>query len=175
MTLPEKDVLNRSRSFFLDSIAMCCGGRIGEEMFTHDVSTGASCDIAYATQIARNMVCRYGMSETFGFQAFIEPNAFATEEAPPPYSQKTSEAIDAEVKKLIDEGYAKAKKLLDENRDKLELLAKTLLEKETMDGRDIEQLLGFEPRTDKDEEAKVAEAPKKDNDNGDVEVQTVQS
>ena len=143
MTLPEKDVLNRSRTYFLDELAVLCGGRIAEEMHTNDVSTGASSDIAVATDIARSMVCRYGMSKTFGFQAFIEPNQFATEESPPPYSSKTAEAIDAEVQELISSAYARATKLLNDNRDKLELLATTLLEKETMDGRDVEKLLGI--------------------------------
>ena len=144
MTLPEKDVLNRSRTYFLDELAVLCGGRIAEEMHTHDISTGAASDIAVATDIARAMVCRYGMSKSFGFQAFIEPNQFAAEEAPPPYSSKTAEAIDAEVQELIAEAYARAKKLLEDNYAKLELLATTLLEKETMDGRDVEKLLGLE-------------------------------
>ena len=155
MTLPEKDVLNRSRTYFLDELAVLCGGRIAEEMHTHDISTGASSDIAVATDIARAMVCRYGMSKTFGFQAFIEPNQFAAEEAPPPYSSKTAEAIDAEVQELISEAYARAKKLLEDNYAKLELLATTLLEKETMDGRDVEKLLGLgksEELTAKNEE-----------------------
>ena len=100
------------------------------------------------------------MSETFGFQSFIEPNAFATEEAPPPYSQKTAEAIDAEVKKLVDSAYARARELLAANRGKLELLATTLLEKETMDGRDVEKLLGLErPHEDDPAPAPAPEAP----------------
>jgi len=144
MTLPEKDVLNRSKTYFLDELAVLCGGRIAEEMHTHDISTGAASDISVATGIARAMVCRYGMSKAFGFQAFIEPNQFAAEEAPPPYSPKTAEAIDAEVQELISSAYARALKLLKSNRDKLELLATTLLEKETMDGREVEKLLGLE-------------------------------
>ncbi len=144
MTLPEKDVLNRSRTYFLDELAVLCGGRIAEEMHTHDVSTGAASDISVATDIARSMVCRYGMSKKFGFQAFIEPNQFAAAEAPPPYSSKTAEAIDAEVQELISSAYARATQLLTDNRDKLELLATTLLEKETMDGREVEKLLGLE-------------------------------
>ena len=160
MTLPEKDVLNRSRTYFLDELAVLCGGRIAEEMHTHDVSTGAASDIAVATDIARAMVCRYGMSKTFGFQAFIEPNQFATEEAPPPYSSKTAEAIDAEVQELISSAYARATKLLSDNHDKLELLATTLLEKETMDGRDVEKLLGLErPSDEPPAETKEAPAP----------------
>ena len=143
MTLPEKDVLNRTKGYFLDELAVLAGGRIAEEMHTQDISTGAMSDIAYTTQIARAMVCRYGMSARFGFQNFVEPNAFAVEEAPPPYSQKTAEAIDEEVKRLVDAAYAKATELLTANRDKLELLATTLLEKETMDGRDVEALVGI--------------------------------
>ena len=153
MTLPEKDVLNRSRSYFLDELVVLCGGRIAEASFSKDISTGASSDIAYATEVARAMVCRYGMSDAFGFQSFIEPNPYALEEAPPPYSQKTAEAIDAEVKRLVEEAYAKATRLLEENRDKLELLAKTLLEKETMDGRDVEQLLGLQRKHEEDDAA----------------------
>ena len=148
MSLPEKDVLNRSKSYFLDAITMCCGGRIGEETLTKDISTGAAQDIAYATQIARGMVCRFGMSDAFGFQAFIEPNALSVSEAPPPYSQKTAEAIDQEVRRIIEDCYARAAKLIKQNRDKLELLAKTLLEQETMDGRDVEKLLGLERKHD---------------------------
>ena len=160
MSLPEQDVLNRTRGWFLDFMALCCGGRLAEEMHTADISTGAAQDIAQATAIARAMVCRYGMSETFGFQSFIEPNAFATEEAPPPYSQKTAEAIDAEVKKLVDSAYARARELLAANRGKLELLATTLLEKETMDGRDVEKLLGLErPHEDDPAPAPAPEAP----------------
>ena len=143
MTLPEKDVLNRTKRYFLDELAVLAGGRIAEEMHTQDISTGAMSDIAYTTQIARAMVCRYGMSARFGFQNFVEPNAFAVEEAPPPYSQKTAEAIDEEVKHLVDAAYAKAAELLTANRDKLERLATTLLEKETMDGRDVEALVGI--------------------------------
>ena len=143
MTLPEKDVLNRTKGYFLDELAVLAGGRIAEEMHTQDISTGAMSDIAYSTQIARAMVCRYGMSPRFGFQTFVEPNALAMEEAPPPYSQKTAEAIDEEVKRLVDTAYAKATELLTANRERLERLAAALLEKETLDGRDIEALVGI--------------------------------
>ena len=143
MTLPEKDVLNRSRGYFLDELVVLAGGRIAEQMHTNDISTGAACDISYSTQIARAMVCRYGMSARFGFQSFVEPNAFAVEEAPPPFSQKTAEAIDEEVKALLEAAYRQATELLTANKDKLTLLATTLLERETMDGRDVETLLGI--------------------------------
>ena len=141
MALPEKDVLNHTRKYFLAEIRICCGGRIAEELVLGDISTGASQDIAQATQIAREMICKYGMSEKFGFQAFMEPSQFTGADLPPAFSEETSREIDFEVKRLIDEAYADAKRLIGENRDKLETLAKTLLEKETMDGRDVEALV----------------------------------
>ena len=151
MSLPEKDVLNRTKKHFLSEIRLCCGGRIAEEMFTGDISTGAAQDIAQATQIAREMICRYGMSEKFGFQAFMEPSQFSDATLPPAFSEETSRQIDAEVKKLIDDAYADAKRLITENRDKLETLAKTLIEKETMDGREVEDLLREEGRGKREE------------------------
>ncbi len=144
MALPERDVLNRTKSYFLDEMCICCGGRIAEELKTGDISTGAAQDIRQATAIARDMICTYGMSETYGFQAFVEPSQFSAEPVPPPFSEKTAEGIDAEVKRLVDGAYARAEKLISKNRDKLETLAAALLEKESMDGRDIEELLGLE-------------------------------
>ena len=141
MALPEKDVLNRTRKHFLAEIRLCCGGRIAEELFTGDISTGAAQDIAQATQIAREMICRYGMSETFGFQAFMEQSQFTGDPLPPAFSEETSRQIDAEVKATIDAAYADAKKLILENRDKLDALAKALLERETMDGREVAALV----------------------------------
>ncbi len=143
MSLPERDVLGRTKSHFLDELVICCGGRIAEKMFTGDISTGAAQDIAQATEIARKMVCTYGMSERFGFQAFREQNSFTAAELPPAFSEETSRAIDAEVSKIVSEAYAKAEKMLAENKDKVELLAKTLLEHETMDGRDVAKLVGI--------------------------------
>ena len=141
MALPEKDVLGHTRKYFLSQIRLCCGGRIAEKFFTDDISTGAAQDIQQATQIARDMICRYGMSERFGFQAFQEPCQFTGSELPPQFSEQTSREIDEEVKKLIDEAYVEAEKILADNRDKLELLAQTLIERETMDGREVEELL----------------------------------
>ena len=136
---------NRTKSHFLDELVICCGGRIAEKMFTGEISTGAAQDIAMATEIARKMVCTYGMSEKFGFQAFNEPSPYASIEAmPPAFSEETSRAIDAEVAKLVSDAYAKAEKAISENKEKVELLAKTLLERETMDGRDVAKLVGLE-------------------------------
>ena len=152
MALPEKDVLSRTKRQFLAEIRLCCGGRIAEELFTGDISTGAAQDIAQATQIAREMICRYGMSDKFGFQAFQERSQFTGDTLPPAFSEKTSQEIDAEVKKLVDDAYADAKRIIAKNRTKLEKLAAALIERETMDGRDVEALLGVE-RNRKEENA----------------------
>ena len=171
MSLPEKDILNRTKSHYIDELSVMCGGRIAEKMFTGEISTGAAQDIAMATDTARKMVCSYGMSDKFGFQSFREQNAFSAAELPPAFSEETSREIDAEVAKLINDAYAKAESLLADNRDKLEKLASALLETETMDGRDVETLLGIqknveseeeEPSLEKDEaktEIKEAETP----------------
>ena len=141
MALPERDVLNRTRKQFLAEIRLCCGGRIAEEIFTGDISTGAAQDIAQATRIAREMICRYGMSKRFGFQAFMEPSQFSAQDLPPAFSEETSREIDAEVKRTIDEAYADARRMIEKTRDKLEALAKALIERETMDGRDVEAMV----------------------------------
>ena len=160
MSLPERDILNRTKSHFLDELVICCGGRIAEKMFTGDISTGAAQDIAMATEIARKMVCTYGMSENFGFQSFNEPSPYASVEAmPPAFSEETSRAIDAEVAKLVSDAYAKAEKSISENRDKVELLAKTLLERETMDGRDVAKLVGIEIAEQEKESPDAAAEP----------------
>ena len=151
MTLPEKDILNRTKAHFLDELVVLAGGRVGEKMFTGDISTGAAQDIAMATDIARKMVCSYGMSEKFGFQAFKEPSSFTADELPPAFSEETSREIDAEVASLISAAYSRAESLLKENRAKIETLAAALIEKETMDGRDVESLLGIEPKKTSEE------------------------
>ncbi len=161
MSLPERDVLNRTRSHFLDELVVLCGGRIAEYMFTGEYSTGAAQDIAMATATARKMICSYGMSEKFGFQAFLEQNMLAgAPQLPPAFSEETSRQIDAEVSQLIEKAYEKAERLLAENKDKLKLLAENLMDKETMDGRDIEDLVGIHrPEPEDEDEAPKAEAP----------------
>ena len=141
MSLPERDVLNRTRGYFLSEIRLCCGGRIAEEIALGDISTGAAQDIAQATQIARDMVCRFGMSDKFGFQAFVARSPLSGDENPPAFSEGTAREIDVEVRRLVDEAYADAKRVIEENRAKLEELAKALLEKETMDGREVERMV----------------------------------
>ena len=140
MSLPEQDVLNRTRSHFLDELVVMCGGRIAEELLTGDISTGAAMDIRQATETARKMVCTYGMSDKFGFQAFTEPNQWSNPELPPAFSEETSRAIDAEVTRLVGEAYRKAEDLIKANRDKVEKLANKLLEVETIDGEEVKAL-----------------------------------
>ena len=152
MSLPERDVLNRTRSYFLDQMAVCCGGRIAEKMHTGDISTGAAQDIAMATDIARKMVCSYGMTDKFGFQAFSERNQFASAELPPAFSEKTSQEIDDEVTHLVREAYSRAESLIRDNEDKLKTLALALVEKETIDGREIAKMLGIEEKEETTEE-----------------------
>jgi cell division protease FtsH len=143
MSLPEEDVLNRTKDHFLDELAVLCGGRVAEKMFTGGISTGAAQDIAAATEIARRMVCVYGMSDKFGFQAFSEPNRMSAAALPPAFSEETSREIDAEVSRLVADAYSRAESVLGENRERLAALAARLLEKETMDGREIEDFLGL--------------------------------
>ena len=155
MSLPEKDVLNRTKNYFLDEMVVCCGGRIAEEIFTGDISTGAAQDIAQATEIARDMVCRYGMSGRFGFQAFAEQSRWTTDPLPPTLSEHTRRALDDEVSRLVDEAYERAEKLLKRNRDRLELIAKTLIEKETMDGAEVRAIAGIDESKPEEAEDEV--------------------
>lgn len=146
MALPEKDVLGRTESYFLDEICICCGGRIAEKMFTGDISTGAAQDIAQATEIAREMVRCYGMGRGFGFQAFPTSAQSGLYPGESGLSEDTLRRIDAEVSRLVGEAYERAEKILNDRRADLETLAKALAEKETLDGREVEKLLGRKPK-----------------------------
>jgi cell division protease FtsH len=145
MSLPKQDVLNRQKREMEDMIAVMMAGRIAEEMVTHDISTGASGDIQQATQLAKAMVCQYGMSDRLGMVQYGEDNdyVFLGKEMSRSraYSEHTSQEIDTEVKRLIDDGYQTAKKLIDDNRAKLELIADSLLEYETLDGSQVEEIV----------------------------------
>jgi len=155
MSLPERDVLNRTKSELLDQLVVLMGGRIAEQLFTGDFSTGARMDIKMASDIARKMVCSFGMSEVFGFQSFGDNQEllFLGREVArnQSYSEQTARKIDEEVERLVGDAYARAVRLIGENRDKLEKLVEKLLEAETMDGRDVEELLKL-GRTLSDEE-----------------------
>ncbi len=158
MILPERDVLNRTRSELLDELVVLAGGRIAEQLHTSDISTGARADIHMASRIARKMVCEYGMSDKLGFQAFGENQEvlFLGREVSrnQEHSEDTAKLIDDEVTRMLKEAYVRCEKIIKENVDKLELLVKHLLEAETMDGRDVEELLTIgRIRTDEEREA----------------------
>ena len=161
MSLPKDDVLNRQSQEMCDTIAMTMGGRIAEEIVTGDISTGAAGDIQQATNMARAMVTQWGMSEKLGMVLYGEGDeyVFLGKELAQgkTYSEQTAQEIDAEVRRLVDEGYQRASKLITENRDKLELIANALLEYETLDGKQVEEIVRTgqfsppeEPRKDVD-------------------------
>jgi cell division protease FtsH len=151
MRLPERDSYSYHRDKMYANLAVAMGGRVAEEViFGYDkVSSGASSDIQYATQLARDMVTRWGMSDALGPLQYAEPD----EEVFLGYSvnrqrqmsNETAQAIDKEIRKVVEDGYARAKHLLDEHRDQLEALAHALLEYETLSGDEIKQVLAGEP------------------------------
>ena len=140
MSLPERDSVSQSKEQLLAHLKMSMGGRIAEELIFGDgkVTTGASSDIKSATSIARRMIVDWGFSEKLGFQSFTSSNE---REFTKPYSEKTEELIDAEVKELLDACYAESKALLKKHLKKLHLLAEALLEHETLTGDEIGTLL----------------------------------
>lgn len=147
VSLPEEDRTLHSRSFFLTEIPVLMGGRVAEELIFGDITTGAHNDLQKATNIAREMVCRFGMSEKIGPIVFGKEGGMVflgrdlMDEKN--YSEDTARMIDAEVKRILEEGYKQSKQILTENRDKLEALAKLLLEKETLDAEEIKQVTGL--------------------------------
>ena len=126
-------------------IAVTMAGRIAEEIVSEDISTGAAGDIQQATQLARSMVTQWGMSVKLGMVQYGDHNeyVFLGREMirSKDYSEKTAQEIDDEVKRIIDEGYRKAKAIIDANRDKLELIANCLLEYETLEGFQVEEIV----------------------------------
>lgn len=145
MSLPKEDVFNRRRKEMLDMIAVTMAGRIAEEIISGDISTGASGDIQQATQLARSMVCFWGMSDKLGMVQYGEDNeyVFLGREMirSKDYSEKTAQEIDAEVKRIIDDCYHKAKHLVDSHREQLEIVANALLEYETLDGQQVTEIV----------------------------------
>jgi cell division protease FtsH len=147
MFLPKKDRTHVSKGFLLDDLVVCMGGRVAEELFLKDICTGARQDLAQATQLARSMVCEWGMSDVLGPRAFgkNEEYVFLGREVnrSQDYSEKTAQLIDAEVDKLLKEAHEKATKLLTENKEAVEALAKLLLEKETVEGLAAEEIVKY--------------------------------
>ncbi|MGI9244385.1 MAG: ATP-dependent zinc metalloprotease FtsH, partial [Verrucomicrobiales bacterium] len=145
MWLPEEDKYNMRKNEILASLIVDMGGRVAEEIVFGDVTSGASGDIKMATDLARKMVCQWGMSEELGMVEYGEHNehVFLARDVSHTrsYSEDTAQKIDREVKKLIDDAYEKARQILVENRDKLDTIAKALLEFETLGGEHIQQIM----------------------------------
>lgn len=147
MTLPEKDHLTMKKSQILDSITMILGGRVAEEIVygADSITTGASNDLEKVSSLARNMVTKYGMSEKMGNMAYgkDEQHIFMGRDfgVRRDFSEEVAADIDKEVKKIVDERYETAKRLLTENRDMLEYISRTLLEKETLDEKEFVELM----------------------------------
>jgi cell division protease FtsH len=142
--LPEGDRHNYSEEYLLGQIAILMGGRIAEDAFLGSITTGASNDIERATELARAMVCEYGMSEmgplTFGKK---EEQIFLGREIAQhrDFSEETAIKIDEQVKKIITAQYERAKTIIEDNRDVMVRLAECLLERETLDGVEIRRIV----------------------------------
>lgn len=161
MQLPKEDRYAYDRQYLLTRIAILFGGRIAEEVFMHQMTTGASNDFERATQIARDMVMRYGMSDKMGPMVYAENQGETFLGAgytnPSPISQRTMEEVDVEVRRIIDEQYSLARRLIEENSDKMHAMAKALLDWETIDMEQIDDIMaGREPRAPKDYGTKPA-------------------
>jgi cell division protease FtsH len=155
--LPEHDILGRTKEELLAMIANAMGGRIAEELFIGSITTGASNDIEKATELARAMVCQYGMSE-LGPLAFgkKEEQVFLGREIAQhrDFSEDTAIKIDLEVKRIISEQYERAKVILSENREGMENLTNALLERETLDSVQIRRIVAGLPLDDESVEVK---------------------
>ena len=145
MSLPKTDVLSRRRKEMLDMIAMMMAGRIAEEIVSGDISTGAAGDIQQATNVARAMVTQFGMSDLLGMVQYGDDDEFVflgrEVSRAKVYSETTAQEIDSEVKRIIDEAYKTAKDIITTHIDKLELIANSLLEYETLDGAQVVEIV----------------------------------
>jgi cell division protease FtsH len=149
-SLPESDTYSRNKGWLLDRIAIAMGGYAAERIIYNETSTGAQNDLEQATEIARKMVCEWGMSEELGpitYGQKDEPIFLGKEIARhKDYSEETARKIDAEIKRIVEEALTDAQRILTEEEGKLRLLAETLITKETMDDDEIRSLLGMPPR-----------------------------
>ncbi|HXY06041.1 MAG TPA: ATP-dependent zinc metalloprotease FtsH [Burkholderiaceae bacterium] len=149
MQLPEQDRYAYDRDYLLARVAVLFGGRVAEELFMKQMTTGASNDFERATQMARDMVTRYGMSDKLGPMVYAENEGevFLGRSITKTVnmSEETMRTVDAEIRRIIDEQYHLARRLLEENRDKVEAMAKALLEWETIDADQILDIMESRP------------------------------
>jgi cell division protease FtsH len=155
MQLPEQDRYSHDRESLLARIAVLMGGRIAEEVFMQQMTTGAANDFERATDLARNMVMRWGMSEALGTRVYgdNQSEVFLGRDVMTHknMSDAVAEQVDREIRRIVDEQYARARAILEENRDKVEKMAKALLEWETLDSEQIDDIMaGREPRPPQD-------------------------
>jgi cell division protease FtsH len=148
MQLPEQDRYAYDRQYLMSRIAVLFGGRIAEELFMNQMTTGASNDFERATAMARDMVTRYGMSDlgvmVYGEnegEVFLGRSVTQHKNV----SEATMQKVDAEIRRIINQQYALARQLLEENRDKVEAMTKALLEWETIDADQIDDIMGGKP------------------------------
>jgi cell division protease FtsH len=143
--LPEKDRTMFTKRYCMALLQVCFGGRIAEETFCDDISSGAQADIEQATRIAKQMVLTWGMSDELGLISYGPDFGVRDLSYIMPvekeYSEKTAEAIDEEVKKICNEAYGSAKELIESNKDRLEAIARALLKYETLDADDVKLIL----------------------------------
>ena len=155
MSLPAQDRYSYDREYMLSQISMLFGGRIAEEVFMNQMTTGASNDFERATGLARDMVTRYGMTDALGPMVYAENEGEVflgrSVTKTTNMSESTLQKVDQEVRRIIDQQYAQARKLIEDNKDKIHAMAKALLEWETIDMEQIDDIIaGREPRPPKD-------------------------
>ncbi|MEO0415486.1 MAG: ATP-dependent zinc metalloprotease FtsH, partial [Verrucomicrobiota bacterium] len=152
MWLPEEDKLTMRKFELLDQLVTIMGGRVAEEQVFGNVTNGAVGDIQQATNIARKMVCEWGMSEDLGMVEYSggQEQVFVARDmgSPRPYSEATAQKIDAEIKELIDAAYRRASDLISTHREKLDAIAHALLEYETLDAAHVDQIMEHGHMTD---------------------------
>jgi cell division protease FtsH len=143
--IPEEERHNIKRSYLLNRLAIILGGRAAEKIVFEDVSTGAADDLKKATQLARRMVCQWGMSEKLGPVTFRqgEPHPFLGRELSEPkdFSEHTARLIDEEIQRIITDMEKEAEEILSDNREKLDTLAEQLLKQETLSKEEVDQLI----------------------------------
>jgi cell division protease FtsH len=168
MQLPEQDRYSMDREQILQNISVLFGGRIAEEVFMGQMTTGASNDFERATEMARNMVTRWGMSDTLGPMVYGENEgevflgrSITTHKN---VSESTMQKVDLEIRRIVDEQYNVARRIIEEKRDKVETMAKALLEWETIDAEQINDIMeGRPPRPPKPAQTPPPQPTPKDN------------
>ena len=165
LSLPQEDTYYKSKTEMTEEIISLLGGRVAEQLVLKDISTGASNDIERATNIAKSMVTKYGMSEKLGARTFGDQNneVFIGLDYghTVDYSQDTAAMIDAEIKNIIDSCYRRCTEILTQQMDKLHKVAALLLEKEKIESDEFEAVFAAEETTKQDAETSAAETAEK--------------